>query len=169
MGDNKVFEQFFKAYYDKAYYYALRILHDDEVCRDIVAESFMKVWDKAAHSGTDVRRLTPYLLTTVRNHCVSNLRKQQSADKYAQMELHAIEVFDEADSSLMERELRIQQIMQAMELLPPRPRSVIHACYVERKKYREVASEMGISESAVKKYVMQALDFLRQKFKNEDE
>ena len=168
MSDQSAFEQFFKTHYDKAYFFALRILHHEEMSRDVVAEAFMHVWDKAGHADVDVKRLTPYLLTTIRNLCVCQLRKQQTADKYAQMELHALERYDETETTLLQREQRMQEVMKALELLTPRTRSVIIACYVERKKYKEVAAELGISESAVKKHMMQALSFLRQKFKNAD-
>ncbi|MDY4645071.1 RNA polymerase sigma factor, partial [Prevotella sp.] len=47
----------------------------------------------------------------------------------------------------------------------PRTRQILKLCYVERKKYREVAVELQISESAVKKHIMQALSYMRQKFR----
>lgn len=55
--------------------------------------------------------------------------------------------------------------MDTLEELTPRTQQIVRLCYVERKKYREVAMELGISESAVKKHIMQALSYMRQKFR----
>ena len=59
-------------------------------------------------------------------------------------------------------------IMEAVNLLTPRTQQVLKACYVERKKYKEVAEELNISKSAVKKHIMNALKTLREKFRNDD-
>ena len=63
------------------------------------------------------------------------------------------------------REDKIQAIMGSLDELTPRTRQILKLCYVERKKYREVAVELQISESAVKKHIMQALSYMRQKFR----
>lgn len=50
-----------------------------------------------------------------------------------------------------------------MEHLTPRTRQVLEAHYLQGKKYSEVAAELGISESAVKKHIVQALRMFREK------
>lgn len=62
-------------------------------------------------------------------------------------------------------EEKIKAIMGALIELTPRTQQIVQLCYVEHKKYREVAAELDISESAVKKHIMQALSYMRQKFK----
>ena len=63
-------------------------------------------------------------------------------------------------------EEKIKAIMGALTELTPRTQQIVQLCYVEHKKYREVAAELDISESAVKKHIMQALSYMRQKFKD---
>lgn len=50
-----------------------------------------------------------------------------------------------------------------MECLTPRTREILEAHYLQGKTYSEVAIELGISDSAVKKHVMHALKFFREK------
>ena len=159
------FESFFRGNYPKAFYLALRHLHDEEVCRDLVADAFEHVWKKVETSDEDIANMDSYLFTTVRNRCIGYLRKQQTVSKFAKMELHSMERCYEENFDFQRRELYIEEVMKALDELTPKTRHIVKACYGERKKYREVASELAISESTVKKHIMQALSFLRQKFK----
>ena len=58
-------------------------------------------------------------------------------------------------------------IRRLMEHLTPRTRDVLERHYLQGKKYSEVAMELGISESAVKKHIMQALKLFREKMNKE--
>ena len=159
------FEKFFRGNYPKAFYLALRHLHDEEASRDIVADAFEHVWKKVDSSGENIANMESYLFTTVKNRCIGYLRKQQTVNMFAKTELRIMERCYEEDFDFQRRELHMEEVIEALNELTPKTRQIVNACYVERKKYREVAYEFDISESTVKKHIMQALSFLRQKFK----
>lgn len=58
---------------------------------------------------------------------------------------------------------RIVIIRELMSNLKPSTRQILEACYIDKKKYREVAEEMNMSTSAVKKNLTKALNLLREK------
>ena len=161
--DKASFEQLFRDNYVKAYYLALRILHDDEASKDVVADAFELVWRRLQDS--DVDKLSSYLLTTVKNVCLDYIRKQNIRNRYVQASVQSVgkQSFNPEEVDLHEE--KIQTIMRSLDELTPRTQQIVTMCYVQRKKYREVAEELGISESAVKKHIMQALSYMRQKFK----
>ena len=161
--DKASFEQLFRDNYVKAYYLALRILHDDEASKDVVADAFELVWRRLQDS--DVDKLSSYLLTTVKNVCLDYIRKQNIRNRYVQANVQAVgkQSFNPEEVDLHEE--KIQTIIRSLDELTPRTQQIVTMCYVQRKKYREVAEELGISESAVKKHIMQALSYMRQKFK----
>nr|WP_296050777.1 sigma-70 family RNA polymerase sigma factor [uncultured Prevotella sp.] len=161
--DKVSFEQLFRDNYGKAYYLALRILHDDEASKDVVADAFELVWRRLQDS--DVDKLSSYLLTAVKNVCLDYIRKQNIRSRYVQASVQAVgkQSFNPEEVDLHEE--KIQTIMRSLDELTPRTQQIVTMCYVQRKKYREVAEELGISESAVKKHIMQALSYMRQKFK----
>lgn len=161
--DKASFEQLFRDNYGKAYYLALRILHDDEASKDVVADAFELVWRRLQDS--DVDKLSSYLLTAVKNVCLDYIRKQNIRSRYVQASVMAVgkQSFNPEEVDLYEE--KIQTIMRSLDELTPRTQQIVTMCYVQRKKYREVAEELGISESAVKKHIMQALSYMRQKFK----
>ena len=161
--DKSSFEQLFRDNYGKAYYLALRILHDDEASKDVVADAFELVWRRLQDS--DVDKLSSYLLTAVKNVCLDYIRKQNIRNRYVQASVQAVGKLSFNPEEVDLHEEKIQTIMRSLDELTPRTQQIVTMCYVQRKKYREVAEELGISESAVKKHIMQALSYMRQKFK----
>ena len=161
--DKFSFERLFRDNYGKAYYLALRILHDDEASKDVVADAFELVWRRL--QDCEVDKLSSYLLTAVKNVCLDYIRKQNIRNRYVQASVQAVDKqsFDPNEVDLHEE--KIQSIMRSLDELTPRTQQIVNMCYVQRKKYREVAEKLGISESAVKKHIMQALSYMRQKFK----
>lgn len=162
--DRSSFEVLFKEHFSKAYYLALRILHDDEASKDVVSDAFELVWRKL--QGHEVDNVSSYLLTTVRNVCLDYIRKQDIHNRYVQASMQATERLSNNPDLMDVHEEKVQAIMQALEELTPRTQQIVRLCYVDHKKYREVAAELDISESAVKKHIMQALSYMRQKFKS---
>lgn len=161
--DRNCFEAFFKEKYSQAYFLALRILHDDEASKDVVADAFEMVWRKLQQEK--VENTTSYLMTAVKNVCLDYIRKQNIRSRYVQASVQSTEPFTQHPDNWDVREEKIQAIMLSLDELTPRTRQILKLCYVERKKYREVALELDISESAVKKHIMQALSYMRQKFR----
>ena len=161
--DKKCFESFFKEKYSQAYFLALRILHDDEASKDVVADAFELVLRRTKQEKVD--NISAYLMTSVRNVCLDYIRKQNVRSHYVQASVLATEQLVHNPDQWDVREERIQAIMGSLDELTPRTRQILKLCYVERKKYREVAVELQISESAVKKHIMQALSYMRQKFR----
>lgn len=154
------FEAFFKKNYSSAYYLALSIVHDEEASRDIVADSFEYLFAHSEDFSDSERR--NYLYVIVRNKCADHYRKKTVRDNYAEYVIHTAKKGETGD--WQEHEMMVEQVMEAINELTPRTREIITAHYIGRKKYYEVAEDLGISESAVKKHIMQALRFLRTKF-----
>ncbi|WP_297261231.1 sigma-70 family RNA polymerase sigma factor [uncultured Prevotella sp.] len=161
--DKKCFESFFKEKYSQAYFLALRILHDDEASKDVVADAFELVLRRTKQEKVD--NISAYLMTSVRNVCLDYIRKQNVRSHYVQASVQSTEPSTQNPDNWDVREEKIQAIMLSLDELTPRTRQILKLCYVERKKYREVALELDISESAVKKHIMQALSYMRQKFR----
>lgn len=130
--DNEGFETFFKKNYDKAFYLAYRITHDDKTSQDIVSDAFELVW-KTAHTR-NVSNAPSYLFTTVRHLCTDYLRKKTVRDHYARMQLLTAETSSTTTDDLHEE--RIERLMTALGKLSPRTRYVITACFLEHKKYK---------------------------------
>mgnify|MGYP002519800527 CR=1 FL=1 len=161
MVDKKDFERFFRENYSRLYYFAINLAKDEEVCRDIVSESFAQLWKH--REDIPQAKFLGYISQTVYNKSMDHIRKMMARDKYA--EFYRViygEVTDEENVRLEEMETRIQQIYTLMDGLTPQTRKILELCYFKNKTYMEVAVLLGVSRSAIKKHVMQALKIFRE-------
>ena len=63
----------------------------------------------------------------------------------------------------LEHEEQVVHIFHLSDCLTARRREILEAHKLQGNTYSEVAIELGISDSAVKKHVMHALKFFREK------
>jgi RNA polymerase sigma-70 factor (ECF subfamily) len=154
------FEAFFRESYSRGYYFALQFVDDEEVCRDILSECFMQMW--ANRGNIDEAKLSAYFFTSVRNKCLTHIRKNAPLSKTdSSKELALVADTEEAWKV---KETRIVAIEAEIEKLPERSRFVLEQCYYNHKSYKEVADMMGISTSGVKKHIVTSMAHLRAHF-----
>lgn len=154
------FEQFFQESYSVLYYYALRYIPNPEICKDIVSESFYYMWQRIDTFRADTA-LT-YMYTHVHNLCIDYLRYTERKNAHINSYLHMLREWNSEEQK--ESENRIKTIMKLIEEMPPQTRRIMEQCYVDKKHYKEVAEEEGLSESGVRKHIMRGLDTIRNYF-----
>ena len=180
MTQEKDIEQMFRRHYEKMYNLARYILSDDDESKDVVSEVFADVLDGKTQLGLDNETITSdsplpsanagsYLLVCVRHKCLNLLSRQKMKDR-----VHHLLKADtspsiaplEATIAEIDRETEkyeaIQTYMDAE--LTPQTRKVLDLRFRQKLKYREIATELGISEVAVYKHLAQGIRKLKQKF-----
>lgn len=157
---SSAFERLFRENYSRLYAYAFSILQSEEDSRDAVDEAFVDAWHhrEAISEG----KTESYIFISLRNKCLTQLRRQTSTHPLSDALLHRLEA--ETDEEWREREERISRIEQAIGQLSERTRYVLHQCYYERRTYRDVAQQLGITTDGVKKHITTALRSLRSIF-----
>lgn len=153
------FDTLYRNYYEQLFRFAFQFVRDEEECYDIVSGAFEKLWLHLSQRPMD--NVAAYLFTVVRNRSIDALRRQKRQEKYvAFTELLMTEYVEEQEyESDNYNKLLIDRVL---ETLPSPPtREILVACYLEEKKYREVAEEMGITVATVKKHMVRALKIIR--------
>jgi len=155
-----LFKKFYKTLVAKAYY----ILEDEMEAEDLVQNLFVTLWQKLPELNirTSIRA---YLFGAVHNQCMMLLRSRKVADK----RLGAYTTQLEAASQLV-TELEMPLILQSdLELifneLPAQRQRVFRMVYLEDKKYKQAAQEMGLSVNSVKTHLKLALRSIKDKVK----
>lgn len=67
----------------------------------------------------------------------------------------------ETEGQWIEKEAMLQEMEDAISTLTPRTRLILQKHYLERLSYKEVAEQLDISTSGVKKHIVKALSVLR--------
>lgn len=144
----------FNRYYKPLCVFAFKYVDDLSVSEDIVQEVFIKIWEKDIIPDN----LSSYLFSSVKNSCVSYLRKQYPeyialTDDVAFYDQKC--VMDNAD-------LKQQNLVKAIENLPEKSREVFKAVVLSDMKYKEVADEFNISVNTVKSNLARSFRLLRE-------
>lgn len=163
MTERTDFDRIFRLYYEKLYYFAMQFIADEEECHDIVSAAYEDVWRNFAQ--IEAATVRQYLYASVRNKCIDYLRRQSRQLRYAEFVANTSSTYV-SESRYLEQEDNERIISQVLDTLKPPTREILEACYLEEKKYREVAEEMKISISTVKKHMVKALKMIRELKKN---
>ena len=105
-----------------------------------------------------------FALSYIRNKCIDYVRHDAIRNRFVAERMRMDEHMDESD--MLDREQRVEILQTLIYELPPRTRLVLQECFINGRKYKEVAEELEISDNAVKKHVMKALKYLRDNVKN---
>lgn len=152
------FESVFRDFYPKLYFYALNLINDPSQAEDIVEDVFTQVWEGFDFLISDQKPVSPLLYTLTRNRCLDHLRHRDVRNRYEDSLIHELYLQDDDPADHQER---IDRIMGCIRQLPPQTQRVFRACFLEEKRYKEVAEEMNISVNTVKTFVSRALSYIR--------
>lgn len=150
------FKEFFISNYQRTIAFAISLVKNEEVAKDIVHDAFEQLY----HSGLSLseEELRNYLYRTLRNKCADYYRRISVHDKYSEYVLRFASKAETAE----EHDNKIDEVLGLIEKLSPKTREVLTSHYLKGNKYREIAKELDISESAVKKHIIKGLKFIRE-------
>jgi RNA polymerase sigma-70 factor (ECF subfamily) len=137
---------------DAIYRFVLKNLKDEDEARDIVQETFEKVWMKAA--TIDASKVKSYLFTTAYHAMLASIKRNKR--------------FEAIDESTYKKEnytptnFDVKKVInEAVSKLPFDQRSVIMLRDYEGYSYQEIGEITGLSESQVKVYIFRARTTLK--------
>ncbi len=158
MRESELFDHLFRLYYQQLLFFAMQYVTDEEECHDIVSAVFEEVWRNI--DKIDESKAKAFLFTSVRNKCIDHVRRQKLRQQYVEFtELMSQRYIDEGFE--YERKDYYALVNKVLSILKPPTREILEACYIQGKKYKEVAEEMKISIATVKKHMVRALKTLR--------
>lgn len=156
-----LFEDSFKRFFKPLCFHAMSFVKDEDVAKDIVHDVFLTVWSQ--RSKIDFSQpMLPYYLSLTRNRSLNYLDHLKVKARYEETELLRHPLYTEADNS--EHEELIRQIMERIDRLPERCGEVMRLCFIECKRYKEIAEILGISVNTVKTHISWGLKILRDEF-----
>ena len=151
MIDKEALETLFRSHYREMYRLAMTLLHDEAESKDVVAEVFARMAEAGRTEGAG------YLLAAVRNRSI-----QQRIQR-----LYLLEQEVEAKSAeqLCEESRLLKQGIGQLE--PPVCEQVVRLHCEQGMTFREIALQLGTSETTVYKYLRRAMNQLRQHLNKE--
>ncbi|MFP4471186.1 MAG: RNA polymerase sigma factor [Bacteroidales bacterium] len=140
-------------YADGVFRFILKNIGDEEPARDVVQESFVKLWDKRQH--VEYGKSKTYLFTTAYHTMIDMIRKEKHTTPYRDQHQDKLAVNNEF-SDLAEI------IEEAVSRLPEIQRTVVMLRDYEGYSYKEIGEITNLNESQVKVYIYRARMALKQ-------
>lgn len=139
-------------YSDSIYRFVLKNLRDIEKSKDVVQESYMKLWDK--RDNVNFEKVKSYLFTTAYHCMIDGIRRDKKQSPIHESDLNS---YSQTNSYSDHKEI----IDQAVAHLSDIQRSVILLRDYEGYSYNEIAEILSLTDAQVKVYIFRARKFLK--------
>lgn len=134
---------------------------------DVAQDVYMRIY-RFARTGM-VENPQALLFKTAANLAINELKRRQrvlqrqvtTTDDTVADVVAEVATDDPTPEEAMDRKQNIHALVDAIRQLPEKPRMAFVKNRFEGKTYGDIAVEMGVSESTVEKYMMDALKRLR--------
>ena len=148
-----LFKKFYKVLVAKAYF----ILEDEMEAEDLVQNLFVTLWQKFPQL-TIRTSIKAYLFGAVHNQCMMSIRNKKVADR--RLTAYTDSLPAQIETPEPEEEKNYELLFNE---LPMQRQRVFRLVYIEDKKYKEAAEEMGLSVNSIKTHLKLAVKTLKDK------
>lgn len=163
------FRILFKSYYPLLCQRANSYLHDADASEDIVQSTYVRMWELNKVFDSEQEALQ-YLLTSVKNNCISALRKSNIKNRHNNgdsiLTVAADSSFN-ATEGIINRE-RAATISQIMSMLPNKCRIILKMSRIDGMTYKEIAQKTGLSVKTIENHMARAIRILREFSQNQN-
>src|ERR1035438_4288899 len=140
-----------------AYSLIFSVVKDTGIAEDLVQETFLRVWNRAAGFDSDRGALGPWLLAVARNRAIDYIRSARSRMDKSLVELDLFEraehgmprSFVDIDKDVLNAD-SARRIMAAIAKLNPKQQAVIKLAYYDGLSQTEMADRLGEPLGTVK-------------------
>ncbi len=169
-GDESAFDTLVRRYENKVYQYAYRLANNPDDAADVVAETFLRVYNALKRFRGEAQ-LSTWLYRIVSN-VYFDFRKREGRHQHLPLEIPS-----EEDEEMMDRPIpterddpneyvleqeRHRVLMEAINQLPDYQRAIVILFHVEDRPYEEIAKITGLPLGTIKSRLNRARSALRE-------
>ena len=153
-------KHFFDLHHKSLCYFANRLVKDDLQAEDIVAECFLKLWERRDGFNTD-QNVKAFLYISCRNACLNYLQHLKVKTSVQKLYLEQLE--NGEDTILFEiiRTEVLDFVNKEVEELPGKMKEIFKLIYFNGKKTDEIATELNLSVQTVRNQKTKAIAILK--------
>ena len=163
----KLIDRIYRDYNEALVRFLSARLHSEQDAQEVAQEAYVRML-KLDEPNT-VRHLQSYLFRTAANLAIDRLRRSQRRVTLAVLEGGAAEASSPqpGQDAVLEGRQKLSLLECAIAELPPKCRKAFLLYKFEAWSYAEIADEMSLSQSMIRKYVIRALVYCRERLGNE--
>ena len=148
----KEYNKTVELYSDNVFRFVLKNIRDEEKAKDVVQDSFVKLWQKA--DEVDFNKSKSYLFSTAYRTMIDLIRRDKKQGNWDEV--------SEKSYSHQKQYTGLSEVLQeALSRLPENQRSVIMLRDYEGYDYNEIAEITQLTLSQVKVYIFRGRKVLK--------
>lgn len=158
--DPEAFNEVYNKLYRKLFLFANSLIANTEEARDIVTESFIKLWSQDNYFS-NMTHLQVYFYTVIKNACIDYLRRDKLKAKIENRLVKEEHITENViEKKYQEAEL-VQILYDRINQLPDRMQQVFKLTYLDGFSRTEVAQMLNLSENTIRNTNAAAMKALR--------
>ena len=160
-GDGEAFDTIYRHYSKKMFHFAMGLVKNKDISKDLVQEVFAILWEKRGHVDPNLS-FDNYIFTITYNSIRKFFRKKSVETKFIDHLLkNSPEIIESADGTVIYNELH-ELAIRTIENLPPKRKTVYKLSRQEGMKIKEIASKLNISTRTAENHLAKALKYLKE-------
>ncbi len=161
-GEENAYAMLYEVFYESLVQYCHTLTQDLALAEDIVQNVFIKIWSNRKNLVITTS-LKSYLYRSVFNDFAKEHHRRKRKEKaLLEFKAHVLHQMVEMDRELLEKKIRLLDV--AIEQLPKKCKKVFLLSKKQGYKYREIATQLDISEKAVEKHISRAIKRVKEIF-----
>lgn len=157
-GNVRAFDKIFNDHYQNFCRFAYSIVHDEDASQSLVQQIFVNLWVNRS-SLDHIERLTPYLTTMIRNHCINFVKRENRNIKLKYIPADS-QTENTTENQIDANEFE-EQLIIALSSLPERCKMAFEYSRFDNITNKEIAQKIQISTKGVEALIGRALKSLR--------
>lgn len=158
--DRDAFQTLYQYYAPRLKSFMLGQRTDSQLAEEVVQETMVKVWRKAALFDPDKASASTWIFTIGRNMRIDMLRKTARPEPDYNDPVFMPDPIPLASDAII-KEQRDKRLKTAISGLPPEQSEILKLAFFQEKTHGQIAEELGIPLGTVKSRVRLALQKLR--------
>lgn len=161
--DRTVLQELFEAHYPSVCGAIHRLVGDRGMTEDLAQQVFIRFWEKREKINITTSP-GAYLHRMAINEALAFLRSKKNRSPEEITATTPMGSAPDVEQDVLQGELK-EQILRAVNTLPPRCRAVFQLSRFEEMSYQEIADKLGISIKTVEHQIGKALRVMREQLK----
>ncbi|TDG38020.1 RNA polymerase sigma-70 factor [Pedobacter changchengzhani] len=159
------FTYFYKSYFSKLLLASNSYLKDAALAEEVVQNVFLKIWENPYQLG-EVKLVKPYFYRIVINLSLNSLKRKKSLDQH---HLKIANQLTDDEIDILDEENEVIALLHSeIDKLPAQCKKIFKLSRFEGQKYKQIATQLNISEKTVENHIGNALKILRGRFLNDE-
>lgn len=158
-GDRNAFEQLFKLYHKRLYFFCFSLCNNKEVAEGITQETFIKIWN-SRESIDESKSFSGFIYTIAKNQVLNHIRKSINGQIFLKRLQGKSDTLNQTEIDFSFNELKNAHDA-LVKKMPVKRREIYQLNKEQGFSRKEIADKLQLSVNTVDSQLAKALKFIR--------